>query len=181
LRDWTFGTVLRYASGFPIMSPIATNGLNNILFRQTGNLGTTGGTYMNRVPDQPLLTQDLNCHCFDPNTTFVLNPKAWVNPPAYQFGTSAAYYSDYRYARRPVENMSFGRVFRIKERASLQIRAEFTNIFNRTQFSNPTATNALATQSRNAAGQTTAGFGYISTATPFSAPGQGQLVARVTF
>jgi hypothetical protein len=77
--------------------------------------------------------------------------------------------------------MSFGRVFRIKERASLQVRAEFTNIFNRTEMNNPTATNALATQSRNAAGQNTAGFGYVSTATTFSAPRQGQLVARFTF
>ena len=181
LRDWTLGTVLRYGSGFPIMVPTATNGINNILFRQTGNLGTTGGTYMNRVPGQPLFTEDLNCHCFDPTTTFVLNPKAWANPAPYQFGTSAAYYSDYRYARRPVENMSFGRVFRVKEKMSLQVRAEFTNIFNRTQVNNPSATNALATQSRSTSGLTTAGFGYVSTATTFSAPRQGQLVARFTF
>ena len=42
--------------------------------------------------------------------------------------------------------MSLARVFRIKERASVQIRAEFTNIFNRTEMNNPTATNPLATQ-----------------------------------
>src|SRR5262245_28537773 len=28
--------------------------------------------------------------------TFVLNPNAWLNPPAGQFGTAAPYYSDYR-------------------------------------------------------------------------------------
>jgi hypothetical protein len=171
-RDWQIGTLLRYASGLPIASPTSTNGLATYLFQST---------LFNRVPGVPLFTQDLNCHCFDPNTTFVLNPAAWSNPAAGQWGTAAAYYSDYRYQRRPVENISLGRTFRIKERASLQIRAEFTNIFNRTEPNNPTATNALATQTRNTAGQTTAGFGYISTGTVFAAPRQGQLIARFQF
>ena len=64
---------------------------------------------------------------------------------------------------------------------SLQIRAEFTNIFNRTEMNNPTSSNALATQTGNAAGQTTAGFGYINDGTVFSAPRRGQLVARFQF
>jgi hypothetical protein len=180
-RDWQIGAVLRYGSGLPIMSPIASNGLNAILFRNTSATGTTGGTFMNRVPGEPLFLQDLNCHCFDPNTTFVLNPQAWVNPPAGQFGSAAAYYSEYRYQRRPVENVSLGRNFRINEKTNLQIRAEFTNIFNRTEFNNVTAGNALATQTRNPAGQTTGGFGYINTGTVFSPPRQGTLVARFTF
>ena len=180
-RDWQYGAVLRYGSGLPIMSPTASNGLAQLLFRNTGATGTTGGTFMDRVPGQPLYLQDLNCHCFDPNKTFVLNPAAWVNPPAGQWGTAAAYYSDYRYQRRPSESMSLGRNFRIREKANLQVRAEFTNIFNRAEPNNPTATNALATQTVNAAGQTTAGFGYISTATVFSAPRAGTLGARFTF
>ena len=44
-RDWQIGTVLRYGSGPPIMSPIATNGIRELLFRQTGAVGTTGGTF----------------------------------------------------------------------------------------------------------------------------------------
>jgi hypothetical protein len=129
----------------------------------------------------PLFTQDLNCHCFDPNTTFVLNPAAWMNPPQGQFGTAAAYYNDYRYERRPIETMSLGRMFRMKERANLQLRVEFVNIFNRTEVNNPTATNALATQLRTPAGQTTGGFGYINTGTTFAPPRQGSLVARFQF
>ena len=116
-----------------------------------------------------------------PNKTFVLNPAAWTNPAAGQWGTAAGYYGDYRYQRRPAESMSLGRIFRIKERTSLQVRAEFTNIFNRTEANNPTSSNALATQTRNSLGQTTAGFGFINTATVFSAPRQGQLVARFQF
>jgi hypothetical protein len=180
-RDWTLGAVLRYASGLPIQSPTAQNGLSAILFRGTGPAGTTGGTFFDRVPGVPLFTHNLNCHCFDPNTTFVLNPAAWVDPPAGQFGTAAGYYSDYRYQRRPVENMSLGRVFRIKERTSLQIRSEFTNVFNRTEPNNPTATNALATQTMTSTGQTTGGFGFINNGTTFSTPRQGQLVARFQF
>jgi Carboxypeptidase regulatory-like domain len=180
VRDWQIGSVLRYSSGLPILSPIATNGLSALLFRGTGATGTTGGTFMNRVPGVPLYTQDLNCHCFDPNTTFVLNPAAWTNPPAGQFGTAAGYYTDYRYQRRPSESLSLGRNFRFKERMNFQVRADFTNIFNRTEVVNPVSTNALATQTKNGA-QTTAGFGYINNATVFSQPRQGTLVARFTF
>jgi len=171
-RDWQIGTLLRYTSGLPIASPTSTNSMATYVFQTTN---------FNRVPGVPLFTQDLNCHCFDPNTTFVLNPAAWSNPAPGQWGTAAAYYSDFRYQRRPVENMSIGRNFRIKERANLQVRAEFTNIFNRTEMSNPTAANPAATQTRNAAGQTTAGYGYINTGALFAAPRQGQLVARFQF
>ncbi|MBV9507980.1 MAG: TonB-dependent receptor [Acidobacteriia bacterium] len=170
-RDWQIGTLLRYTSGLPIPSPVSTNSLATYYFQST---------LFNRVQGVPLFTHDLNCHCFDPNTTFVLNPAAWSNPGPGQWGTAAAYYSDYRYQRRPVENMSVARVFRIKERASLQIRAEFTNIFNRTEVSNPTATNPLATQTASG-NQTTAGFGFINNGTLFSAPRSGQLVARFQF
>ncbi|HXP84873.1 MAG TPA: TonB-dependent receptor [Bryobacteraceae bacterium] len=171
-RDWQIGSLLRYASGLPIATPTSTNGMATYLFQTTN---------FNRVPGVPLFTQNLNCHCFDPNTTFVLNPAAWVNPPAGQWGTAAAYYTDFRYQRRPAENLSLGRNFRIKERANLQVRAEFTNIFNRTEMNNPTVTNPAATQARNAAGQTTAGYGYINVGTTFSAPRQGQLIARFQF
>ncbi|HEY4360994.1 MAG TPA: TonB-dependent receptor [Bryobacteraceae bacterium] len=180
-RDWQIGTVLRYGSGLPILSPLATNGLSQLLFRGTGAVGTTGGTFMSRVPGQSLYLQDLNCHCFNPNTSFVLNPAAWSNPAPGQWGTAAGYYTDYRYERRPGESMSMGRNFRIKEKANLQVRAEFTNVFNRTEVNNPTSTNALATQTRNSAGQTTAGFGFVNTATVAAAPRSGQLVARFTF
>ena len=174
-RDWTFGALLQYRSGLPIQSPTATS-----------MLATSGpyfqGTFMNRVPGQPLFTEDLNCHCFNPAQQFVLNPNAWVNPLPGQFGTSAAYYNDYRYQRRPTENLNFGRTFRVRERMTLNIRAEFSNIFNRTEVSNPTSSNALATQTRSATtGATTGGFGYISTATTAALPRQGTLVARFIF
>jgi hypothetical protein len=182
VRDWQIGAILNYASGFPILVPFAQNNLNTLLFRG-GPVGSQG-TFANRVPGVPLFTQDLNCRCFDPNTTFVLNPKAWTDPLPGQWGTAAPYYSDYRGRRRPQESFAIGRLFRIKERASLSIRAEFTNAFNRTIFPAPTSTNALQTQTRvnnsNPNSQTTGGFGWLNT-TAAGTPRQGQIVARFRF
>jgi hypothetical protein len=185
--DWTAGAVLRYASGFPFKVPTATTNLSSFIFQ---------GTNVDRVPGVPLYTQDLNCHCFDPNTNFVLNPAAWANPALGHFGSANAHYGDYRMQRRPQESVSLARNFRFKERASLQIRAEFSNIFNRAGINVPTATNAFATQTR-INGQTSGGFGYIPSAAvggaasnPAAAsaatfatpqPRQGTLVVRLQF
>jgi hypothetical protein len=183
----------------PIRSPWAQNALNSLLLRNvqaptsvtgfiSGGQPAAQATYANRVPVQPLFTQDINCHCYDPNTTFILNPAAWTQPAAGQWGTSAAYYDDYRFQRRPVENLAVGRTFRIKERVTLNIRAEFSNIFNRARFQDPSFANALATQQRNTQGQATAGFGWIDTSfgnagavTAIQLPRNGTVVARFMF
>jgi hypothetical protein len=175
VRDWQLGAVLQYSSGQPIRVPLAQNLLNTYLLRSGGL------NFANRVPGEPLFTQDLNCHCFDPSTTFVLNPKAWQDPLAGQWGASPAYYNDYRQARRPNESMSLGRMFRFGERASFEVRAEFSNIFNRTFINNPTSTNARDSQRVGSNGQTIAGFGRINPLSPAPTPRQGTIVARVRF
>ncbi len=84
--------------------------------------------------------------------------------------------------------MSIGRVFRLKESVSLSIRADFNNIFNRTEMSNPTSggttmapTNAKATPSYDKNGKPTAGFGYINTGAVFANPRNGIIVGRIQF
>jgi len=171
-RDWQIGAVLQYASGRPIAAPASNNNLSSVLFR---------GTTANRVAGEPLFTQDLNCHCFDPNKEFVLNPKAWSDPAAGQWGTAAQYYDDYRYQRRPSESLSIGRLFRFTERVHLSIRGEWSNILNRTYVNNTTSTNAQATQVRSTTGQAVSGFGYINTGSTFTLPRAGTLVARIQF
>jgi hypothetical protein len=171
-RDWTLGGVFRYASGLPILAPAAQNNLSTLLFR---------GTFSDRVPGQPLFLKDPNCHCIDPNKDFILNPAAWSDPAPGQFGTSAAYYNDYRYARRPSETASLGRLFRIREGMSLEVRGEFFNIFNRTEFNNPDSTNALAPPVVNSSGVPTSGFGRVNPQSVFLPPRSGQLVARFQF
>jgi hypothetical protein len=176
--DWQIGAVLQYASGLPIAVPTAQSNLTSYLFR---------GTFANRVPGQALFTTDINCHCYDPSRTLVLNPAAWTDPAKGQFGSSAAYYEDYRGPRRPQENASLARNFKIKERANFMLRIEFSNILNHPYFAFPSGANASATSTRNASGQYTAGFGYINVFSPiaatFAGPGPrgGTLVGRFTF
>lgn len=172
LSDWTVGGIFRYASGFPIRTPVANNTINSQLYRNTSN--------MNRVEGQPLFLQDLNCGCFDPNGQFVLNPAAWADPGPGQWGSAASYYNDYRTARRPDEQLSLGRIFRIRERMIFAVRAEFFNVFNRTYLNNPDSGNAQATQVI-ANGQVISGFGRINTGSTFLPPRSGQIVARFQF
>jgi hypothetical protein len=188
LSDWQMSPVLTYSSGLPILSPYAQNNLNSVTF-QAANLapGPAFATFANRVPGVPLFApgKDPNCHCINQSQDFILNPLAWVDPPAGQFGTAAPYYNDYRYERRPVENFAFGRIFRIKERAEFNIRIEFNNIFNRTELPNPTSTNAKLSQTV-VAGRVVSGFGAVNTSslttgTTFSPPRTGTLVARFQF
>jgi hypothetical protein len=77
--------------------------------------------------------------------------------------------------------MSLGRMFRFGERASFEVRAEFSNIFNRTYINNPTSTNARDSQRVGSNGQTIAGFGRINPLSPAPTPRQGTIVARVRF
>lgn len=130
----------------------------------------------NRVPGQPLFLHDLNCHCFNPQNTFVLNPAAWTDPGAGNWGASAAFYNDYRYQRRPDEELSLSRAFKIEESKSLSIRAEFFNVFNRTDVNNPSSGSIAATQVPGVSD-----FGYINVGSTAGAPRTGQLVARFQF
>ena len=168
---WTFGAILRYSSGLPIPVPLSQNNLSSLLFQTT---------YFNRVPGQPLFLDNLNCHCIDPTKDLVLNQAAWSNPAAGQWGTAAPYYNDFRYERRPNEQLSLGRVFRIRETMRLEIRAELFNAFNRTYMNDPTATNPLLSPT-SSNGLLTSGFGYINTGSLNSQPRNGQLVGRFTF
>jgi hypothetical protein len=70
--------------------------------------------------------------------------------------------------------MGIGRNFVVTERLKLNVRAEFTNIFNRTEAANPSATNTL----QNVA---PTGFGYINPATVFAPPRSGTIIARFIF
>ena len=182
LADWQFGFVMQYGSGLPIQTPATTTNNNaNTLLR---------GTFSQRVEGQPLfLVNDINCHCFDYGHTQILNPAAWVDPPSGTFSPSAAFYNDFRYQRRPSELASIARNFRIKERITFMIRAEFNNVLNRTLvataatagFVEP-STNRGAGLVRDAAtGTFTSGFGTINTLGNIGGQRQGTLVGRLTF
>ncbi|MGA2725964.1 MAG: hypothetical protein ABSG79_26585 [Bryobacteraceae bacterium] len=181
-NGWTVGAITKDASGFPIEIPNSQGNLSSLLER---------GTFVNRVPGQPLFLKDPNCHCINPLTDFVLNPKAWSEPAPGQFGGSTLFYNDYRQQRVPDEQINFGRIFRISEKVQFQLRAEFFNAFNRTRLV-PFATtfNGVASTAINASatqvvsnGQVVSGFGAVLMGDRDMGqnPRTGQLVGRITF
>jgi hypothetical protein len=189
-KDWQIGVFGTYGSALPLTPPASTT---------TNNL--PGGSEMYRT-GQPLYLKNLNCHCIDPQHDQVLNPAAWANPVAGTYGPGPSglagtlYYTDFRGVRRPSESFNILRSFKIGKGdrpKSLSIRADFTNIFNRTLNPNPSTSNPLGAPTKNQAGQYTAGFGVInqvfatgafpasSNATASQLPRQGTLVARFNF
>jgi hypothetical protein len=128
---------------------------------------------------------DVNCHCFDPTKTVVLNPAAWTNVPNGQFAANQSSIRSFRGIRAPGENANFSRNFRIKERASLNIRVEFTNIFNRMQLPAITLGNFASapvkfTSGPNA-GLYSSGFGTLNPTAGTTGQRTGLLVARFQF
>jgi hypothetical protein len=140
----------------------------------------------------------------------VLNPAAWANPLAGTFGpgpsgAAGLYYTDFRQARRPQENLNIGRNFVLnRERnISLQLRAEFVNVLNRMQLGNPSTTSPYSATNAYQGptvvnGRITGGFGgyalggvgigALPTFTSngavgnlYQQPRQGTLIARFTF
>lgn len=169
---WTIGGTLRYSSGTPIAVPGSNNNLGSLLFQSTR---------MNRVAGEPLFLKDLNCHCMDPNNDLALNAKAWSDPAQGQWGYSAPFYNDYRQARRPTEEIGVGRIFRVGEGKSIQIRGEFFNALNRVYLNSPTSGNPAASVTRNNRNELTGGFGFINPGSVAQPPRNAQLLLRVQF
>jgi len=194
-RDWNIAGVLRYQSGEVIRTPSSNNGLLTQLARdRSNNPAVWGGgqTYFNRT-GQPVLLVDPNCKCFDPTTQLVLNPAAWVDAPAGQFGNSSPFYSNIRWQRQPQESLSLGRTFGLTadNRIKLDVRAEWFNAFNRLFLASPAGVgsntqpvgpNAAAPTVRNASGALLSGYGFVNTFNGNgSQPRTGQIVARFSF
>jgi hypothetical protein len=194
VRDWQLTGFLQYASGLPLGIPTAnaTGYPSNLTTATIANLTfQPNANPQDIVAGQQLFEQNLNCHCFNPQTQFALNPAAWANPAPGQFGVTApqAYF---RSERRPIENMGLSRIFRIRERVTMNLRAEFTNVFNRTYLNNPSTsapetapTCVLPSGANGPCSQPglpiVSGFGSISTATTAYPPRVGQIIARFQF
>jgi hypothetical protein len=128
---------------------------------------------------------DVNCHCFDPTKTIVLNPAAWTNVPNGQFAASQSTIRSYRGIRAPIEDANFSRDFRLKERMSLNIRVEFTNIFNRTVLPGIGGGNFSSLPVKFSSGPNTGlystGFGVINPTAGTGGQRTGVFVARFQF
>ena len=175
---WTWGATLRYASGSLIAAPQSQ-------LSKWSTYTFESGTPQIRVPGVPLFLINPNCRCIDPNNISqkVLNPAAWQDVPAGTISPGSGYYNDYRGPHGVNENMNFGRTFRIRERISLNVRAEFFNVFNRVTLGTPSSGNPTATTSVNNATGAINGFGYynVGNTSTLGTPRNGQLVARIRF
>jgi hypothetical protein len=201
LADWALSSALYYQSAGYLGRPLngATNPISLWLGRGPGGaqlLKNPDGSYMNPWSvnwtdlsgvhhTDPL---DINCHCFDPAKTVVLNPAAWQTIPDATWTADTSTYSFFRGARHPMEAMNFARNFVIMEKYTLQIRMELQNVFNRVQLPNPATAFSpanVATSYQTAPnGNYIGGFGTLGNSTVaayLGTPRTGQLVARFTF
>jgi hypothetical protein len=192
LGDWTVGWYMQYQSA-PVLARPASAGANPIskwLGRGPGpaeyngqSLWSTNWTDYNGVQHTDPI--DINCHCYDPTKTIVLNPAAWSNVPDGQWSSNQSTFRQYRGYRYPQENANFGRTFRLKERVTLNIRAEFTNVFNRTRLPQPTTSGFATVPTKQTSGQFiglySGGFGTVVPTGGTSGYRTGTLVGRLTF
>jgi len=136
---------------------------------------------------------DINCHCFDPTKTQVLNPLAFTNVLNGQFAANQSSIRSFRGFRVPQESANFGRNFRIKERVNLNLRVEFANVFNRMVLPAPTVVAAPGAPPINFAsapqkftsgpntGLYSSGYGVINPTSGTTGMRSGTFVARIQF
>lgn len=194
--EWGIGWYLQYQSAAILARPASANPrpISNWLGYGPGGAQLkkdANGKYVNpfavnwtdyngKVHPEPL---DLNCHCFDPRTTIVLNKDAWENVPDGQWAADMTGLRFYRGFRYPNESFNFSRIFRFKEgRISLMVRAEWYNVFNRLQLPQPVTTGFTANPTQ-ANGVYTGGFGTINPTAGNGVTGMrnGTLIGRLTF
>jgi hypothetical protein len=205
LSGWSTGWSLSYQSAGPVGRPTSsgTVPINNFLGYGPGGAQlkkNSDGTFMNPWSvdwtdysgvhhTDPI---DVNCHCFDPTKTIVLNPAVWENIPNGQFGADQSVFRWFRGIRTPSELANFGRNFRIKEHVSLNVRVEFTNVFNRTilpaiglgNFSSAPTTvgvDAITKLPTRNTGLYSGGFGTIVPINGTGGQRAGSFVARLQF
>jgi hypothetical protein len=68
-----------------------------------------------------------------------------------------------------------------REGIERHVRAEFFNVFNRTQFNNPDSSNAFSARTGMGPVVPTSGFGRINPGSLYSNPLTGQIVTRFQF
>jgi hypothetical protein len=193
LGDWGIGWYLQYQSAATLARPANQN--NQPISQWLGR-GPGPAQY---VAGQPLYSTnwtdydgnvhtdelDINCHCYDPTKTIVLNRNAWESVPNGQWAQQQTTIRQFRGIRYPQENLNLSRNFRIKERIVFHIRGEFQNVLNRTRLPQPTIGNFSADPTRFPTGANiglyNGGFGTILPTSGTNNARTGTFIARLTF
>ena len=129
LGGWALGAVLTYQSGLPIGTPSPVSS-NVPLF--------AGGIRPDLVPGVSSLSDAARSGSFDPGRDVYLNSAAWSSPAPFLFG-NAPRISDARIEPLRGDDVSILKNTAVGEKVRIQFRAEIFNLFNRTQFSFPSA------------------------------------------
>jgi hypothetical protein len=123
LGGWQLSRIQQYSVGKPVQL-IVTNTLP--IFNGVLRPNLVGGVPM--TLDHP-----------DPLANPWFNKAAFAIPASYQFGTAARSYTELRAPNSYNESFGLMRRIRLNEKASLSIRGEFFNAFNRVVFGAPVA------------------------------------------
>jgi hypothetical protein len=212
VKDWQIGAVMQYQSGQILTTPNSNNQLTTQLRINPAAGGGPAFNPWNYIPGSPFFRAgfdpngDFDPRAYDPTNTAATSVLAggvqalangtqgcnvatcsWTNPAAGTWGTTSPYLEGFRWQRQPSESFNFGRNFRMgkENKILLNVRAEFSNIFNRMFFAAPATGNplqAVTTQPQRGQNIPTAGYGVVNTFNGAgSRPRTGTLVARLTF
>ncbi len=136
IGGWTIAGVQQYRSGTLIQIQTAGNPLGTgVLFapvtkaNYTGNAVKTGQSTTSLDPNNP------NSRWFNYGAS-----SPFTNAPAYTYGTTSMYHPEFRNPWFRYENLSIQKDFNFFERAHFSYRADFINMFNRTDFGGINAT-----------------------------------------
>ena len=126
LGGWYASTILNYHSGLPTEVYGPCNGTaGDVLF---AGCHFTGAARVNVVPGVP----ETNKSNFNPMTTPFWNPAAFTQPAPLTFGNEPRSLSAARFFGGRNEDFTLGKKTRLfGEKAVIDFRAEFFNIFNR--------------------------------------------------
>jgi hypothetical protein len=103
----------------------------------------------------------------DPLANPWLNKAAFAVPAGFQFGNASRSYNALRAPNSYNESFGLMRRIKLSEKATLMLRGEFFNAFNRVVFGAPVANISAAN------------FGRVTSQA--NAPRQGQVAARIDF
>jgi len=182
LGGWSVSGILSYRSGQPteVYGPCTQLLASQVLY---GGCEFTGAARVNVAQGVPLTNKSSD---FNPNTTPFWNPAAFSQPADFTFGDEPRSLSNARTFGGKNEDFTLGKKTRLfGERATLDFRAEFFNIFNRhiyepnvggPQINNPFM--AAGSDPKNCPGPFACGFGAVTNA---SGPRTIQFGLKVLF
>jgi len=143
---WTVSTILRYVNGGPIDVAPANTLYAGTLFTRYKKANRTGAPIRTGIDHGTLDPNNPNVRFFTCQPAPVAGRPGqfscaagstpFVSPGEFEFGTASRYFSDFRQPRILDERISIAKRFSLwrDERVKFHYRADFFNLFNRTNF-----------------------------------------------